>query len=104
MEIILLGNKTIHKLKLPSKIEGSFFLKEPITNENLLNIDAIDNNWVLFSNEDTKIRDVNGNFITDSKIRNADIYLINNNNKQNVIYCSDTFDDTVKLYKVNNGE
>ena len=102
MEIILLGSKSIHKLKLPSKIEGSFFLKDPITDENLLNIDAVDNNWVLFSNSETLIKDSVGNFVTNSKIRNNDVFLINNNNIQKVIYCCDTYDISTKLYKVNN--
>lgn len=101
MDIILLGNKTIHKLRLPSKIEGSFFLTDPITNENLLNIDAVDNNWVLFANSETEITNISGNFVAESKIKNNDMYLINNSNKKKIIYCTDTVDETIKLYKVN---
>ena len=40
MNLILIGNQTLHKLKLPTNVEGSFSLTDPITGEILLNVDA----------------------------------------------------------------
>ena len=57
MDILLLGNKTIFKLKLPLRVEGSFFLVDPITGENLFIVEANGNNWVIFSSSEAKLID-----------------------------------------------
>ena len=101
MKILLLGNKSIHELKLPSRVEGSFFFPEPITNENLFIVEALNNKWVIFSSSDAIIKDMNNNIIKKDIIGDNDYYYIENENRKNIIYCQKSYDSTFKMYKVN---
>ena len=99
MNILLIGNKTLHKLKLPSKVEGSFFLTDPTDNENLLNFDADNDSWIINTNEQTKIKDLNNNPIPRVRLKNNDYWFIEYKNKKNIIYCSEPYDNSTKIYE-----
>jgi len=101
MEIVMLGNKTISKLRLPAKVEGSFFLKDPLNDENLLNIDAINGEWCLLGNSKIEILDKSNTAISKSAIIDQDYYFIKSKNSQYLIYCQKSNDSTFSMYKVN---
>ena len=48
ISLVLFNKNRLQKLILPQKIEGSFWLVDELyNNANLINIEAIDNNWVM---------------------------------------------------------
>ena len=101
MEAILLGNKTISKLKLPSKIEGSFFLKDPIFDENLINIEAENSQWILKGNKEIKIFDKHNNSMEKAEIKPDDYFYVNYNKVNKIVYFSKSYDESMQLYKIN---
>jgi len=54
MKVKLIGKKRVISLILPQKVYGSYWITSE-DNENLINIEAIDNKWVMKSNSDVKI-------------------------------------------------
>lgn len=100
MEAILLGNKTISKLKLPSKIEGSFFLEDPTVGENLINIEAENSQWILKSNSEIRILDKHNQIVNKVIIRADDYYFVSYKNVNKIVYFTKSYDDSLKLYKV----
>ena len=54
MKIKLIGKKKIVSLTLPQRVYGNYWITNE-NNENLINIEAIDNNWVMKSNDEIKI-------------------------------------------------
>ena len=100
MNVLLLGNKSIHTLKLPSRVEGCFFFSEPLTNENLFIVEALSNKWVIYSSSDAIIRDKKNNVIEKSIISDNEYYYIENGNRKNIIYCQSTYDFSFKMFKV----
>ncbi len=54
MKIKLIGKKKIVSLTLPQRVYGSYWITNE-NNENLVNIEGIDNNWVMKSNDEIKI-------------------------------------------------
>ncbi len=103
MNIILYGNKSLHKLKLPSTVEGSFFLHDPITKNILLNFEAFDDSWVLKTNDEVKVYDCNNNQINHTVIKNNEFYLIVYKERKSIIHCTTNYDNTPMIFKVNNG-
>lgn len=100
MNILLIGNKTLHKLKLPSKIEGSFFLTDPVDNTNLLSFDAENDNWIINTNEETKIKDLADNPVKRVCLKNNDFWFIEYKNNKKIIYANETYDNTSNIYEI----
>ena len=56
MKVVLFNDTRLQKLTLPKKIEGSFWLTDDLNNDNnIINIEAINDKWVLKGNQDAKI-------------------------------------------------
>ena len=100
MDIVLLGNKTIYTLKLPSRIEGSFFLIDPITQDNLIVVEANGPTWGIHSSSDAKILQLDGTEIKETNITYGDFYIIEYKGRKNVMYCDFRYDESFKLYQV----
>ena len=100
MDIVLLGNKSIYTLNLPSRIEGSFFLTDPTTQENLIVIEASAQGWEIHASSDSKILSLDNTEINSTVINPGDFYIIDNDNKKSVIYCDNRNDTSVKMYQV----
>ena len=100
MNVILIGNKTLHKLKLPSQVEGSFFLTDPNDTDNLLSVDADNNGWLVKANEETKIIDLGNNFLSSCRLNLNDFYFIEYKNNKKIIYVSETYDNTSSIYQI----
>ena len=100
MNLILIGNQTLHKLKLPTNVEGSFSLTDPITGEILLNVDADNNKWMLVSNSDVNVYDKYNQQIFKTELKYDDYFLINQNNVNKIVYCTKSNDDSLNMYKL----
>ncbi len=97
---LYLPNK-IMSFTLPKEISGSFsFDENPEEESKLINIEARDNEWILYSTQDTKV--INGNnIIKDIVIRPNSFYIIRRMEKNYLIYTSDLFDNTLATYTYN---
>ena len=100
MNVLLLGNKTIHKLKLPSRVEGSFFLTDPITGEKIIIIESLNGRWNLYSSSDAVIVDKNNTLVEKTFVNNNEYYFVENGDKKNIIYFQNVYDDSFKMYKI----
>ena len=60
MYIYLFENNKIISFELPAKRLGDFWLKDS-ENTNMVNISAIEGNWILSPSKNTKIYDAYGN-------------------------------------------
>ncbi len=100
MNVILLGNRVLRKLKLPAKVEGSFFLTHPVTDENLVNIDASNNEWIIHGNELVQLSDIHGNLLSSAVVKPNEMFIISYENQQKIIYCCDIYDGTTNTYQV----
>ena len=100
MKLILLNDNKFFELILPSKIDGSFWLTDEITNNNIINIEAQDEKWVMKQNSDTKIIASNV-YVESVEICPNNFYFLENNNKKLILYVENIYDDTIKHYKLN---
>lgn len=76
MIVNLIKSKKLYSLTLPNKTKGQYWLcdKDDFGKpRNLLSIEAIDNEWVIKSNELVSILDPAGNFLSEKKISSAEI-------------------------------
>ncbi|MDD6879375.1 MAG: type VII secretion protein EssC [bacterium] len=67
MRVSLIKNGKIYNTNLPEKISGSFWIEDKDKNgqkRNLINIEAINNRWLLKSNFETKI--IDGNTVSEN--------------------------------------
>ncbi len=105
MQLVIIKANKLRTFFLPSKVFGNYWIQDESKN-NLINVEASENRWVLRSNDDIKI--VNKDQYLDS------IYLLNysycflkslKTGETLVVYCMPTYDDTsIKLGLNNNTE
>ena len=102
MLITIIKNNKIRPFFLPAKVYGNYWITDE-NKENLINIEASENSWVLRSNDDVKI--VNKDMYLDS------VFLLNysycflkslKSNETFIIYCSPTYDENVIYLSVTN--
>lgn len=101
MQLIIIKNNKIRYFFLPSKVFGNYWITDE-QNNNLVNVEATDNRWVLRSNDEVKIINkdmyldsiflINYSFCSLKKVDEKDPFLI---------YCSPTFDNSTTYLKVN---
>ena len=101
MDIVLLGNKTIYTLNLPSRIEGSYFLTDPISQENLLVVEADNGQWSIHPSSDVKLYKIDNTEIESVAVNYGDFYIVEIEGKKSIIYCDYRNDKSVKMYRVN---
>lgn len=98
MKIYLYLNSKIVDFSLPEEIDGSFSFDD---NENeeykLINIDAKDGNWVIYSTKNVKLIS-NNNVVESSIITNDNFYVIRRNDINYLLYVSDLKQSNVKIY------
>ena len=102
MLITIIKNNKIRPFFLPAKVYGNYWITDE-NKQNLINIEASNDTWVLRSNDDVKI--VNKDMYLDS------VFLLNysycflkslKNNETFIIYCSPTYDENVINLSVSN--
>ena len=101
MRIELYLQDKIMNFTLPKEISGSFsFDENPEEESKLINIEARENEWILYSTQDTKVLD-GPNIIKDIVIRPNNFYFLRRVDKNYLIYTSDLFDNTLATYTYN---
>ena len=90
------------KFYLPSQVIGSYTFDEKDSEEDkLINVDAKENDWVLYSTNSSKI--ISGGSIVNNVILKDDsFYVLQRNNKQYLIYVTNLFNDDNKMYSYSN--
>ena len=105
MLITIIKNNKIRPVFLPAKVYGNYWITDE-NKQNLINIEASNNTWVLRSNDDVKI--VNKDMYLDSAFLLNYSYCFLKSLKTNetfIIYCSPTYDETfINLGVTNNTE
>ena len=109
MKVILQDNKNLLTTKLPLEVNGNYWLTDS-NNKNLVNIEAIDNKWILKSNNDINIIDNNNqdNSVIENKVdyveltdfSNGTIWDINNGIEYKY-YCMPFYDYTMTQVEIN---
>ena len=98
MKIALLEKKIFY-FKLPTKVDGSFLMPDGLTSENLVNIEAISNQWVMNSNDDTKI--ISGNSYVESVVLTKNsFYVVEKGQEKKLLYAFDICDSTFTKFVV----
>ena len=93
MKVILMDDTKLVNLILPEEVYGNYWVVNS-AKENLVNIEAVDGNWVLKSNSDMKVFR-NGNPLTDVRIEEEKFYTIKNSfeGKSYVLYVCPVYDE-----------
>ncbi|MBP5684448.1 MAG: FHA domain-containing protein, partial [Bacilli bacterium] len=105
MKVLLIKNNRLYSYRLPDTIKNNFWITDidSFDNErNLINILAIDGNWVLKSNYETQV--VSGDRIFDEVLlSDYNFYVIKNESEQNYyyLYALPNIDDSYKVYNIN---
>lgn len=75
MKVYLLHKNKIFSYSLPSAVNGSYFLNDFISGEkvDLIKIEAVDNKWVAYSNDDIKIK-VNDSIVDSVELKSYNFY------------------------------
>ena len=101
MYIYLFENNKIISFELPAKRLGDFWLKDS-ENANMVNISAVNGNWILASSKNTKVYDALGN--TENIIlKIKSYYIVEKNENKFLMYCDYSNDPTYKNYIVKDG-
>lgn len=119
MQVTLIGKNTINKLNLPKDIVGSYWLKDKNNYQNILGIQAYNEKWVLYSNQNYKIVNaenviINQNSISVQKNENYILekvtlqeynfyYIYNEISDQiYIVYCAPIYEDNYIKLQVKN--
>lgn len=102
MKVYLYLNDKLLNFTLPQDISGSFSFDEfDDEDSKLINIEARDNKWFLYSTDDVKVIN-NSNIVKDIMINSNSFYYLNRDGKNYIIYVCGLFDNNFSLYKFNN--
>ena len=98
MKIYLFLNNRLFDFSLPEIVDGSFSFDFDSNEElKLINIEARDSSWVLYSTNDVKIF-LNNGFIESVKLESNSFYILSRNNKKFLIYVTDLLDTKLLTY------
>ncbi len=98
MKIYLFLVNKILTFSLPEEISGSFSFDETDTEAKLLNIEARNNNWVLYSTKESKVIN-NGNIVEELPITPNSFYVIRRENKNYLIYIKSLLENRLDTYQ-----
>ncbi len=100
MKVILLEEKHLSFLNLPSRVEGSFWITNPFKpSQKLISIEAKDGEWRLISNNDCYLK-VNDTPTTEAPLESYNFYTYFFNNQDHLLYITESYDDTVGFYQL----
>lgn len=99
---IVLFNKNLYTLHLPSKIDGSFCLTDISNDDEILaNIEETNNKWMMNVTTNYKILD-NNSLLDSVELLPYKFYILSSKTNQKLIYVEDSLDNSFKMYKVDN--
>lgn len=98
MKVYLYLPKRILCFSLPKEVLGSYSFDENLDEESkLINIEARNNEWVIYSTVDSQII-MNGISISDIKLELNSFYTIQRNNHKYLIYTAKSFENDLSIY------
>ena len=99
MIIFIINSKKLRKLKLPNKVAGVYQVND-LDGKTLCNIEGINNEWIIKTNPDVEISNVNG-VIKDQPIKEYDYFTIKKliTNEVTEIMAGPMYDTTTKYYQ-----
>ena len=98
MKIYLFLENKLLNFSIPQKISGSFsFDENPEEESKLINIEAQDNNWIIYSTSDSSVM-VDNNEAEKLLLQADHYYILKRNNINYLIYVTNYFDDTLITY------
>jgi len=106
MKIVLCNKNKISKTILPEKIEGSFWLVDELENNNIINVEAENNTWVIRSNDDAKLKTNNtidklsNNIVEKVIVEPGKKYYIEYKNTNLEMYFEESFDKSINYYSL----
>ena len=101
MKIYLYLEDKIISFQLPKEIEGSYNFDENLEEESkLINIEARDNAWYLYSTEDSSVI-ADNNIVPDVLVRENTFYILRRNEKNYLILISNLKSQKVHSYTYN---
>ena len=86
MNILLYLQDRIVKFKLPSEVSGSFSFDAQDSDNKLINVEAIDGSWCLYSTDDSKIVGSNNSYVEKSKLISNNFYILEKESIKYLIY------------------
>ena len=99
MKIYLFLKEKLISFSLPQEISGSFSFDENNEEESkLINIEARDNNWFLYSTDDVMLMD-NNIKVNDKLVSPNSFYVLRKNNINYLIYIYDSMETKLTTYK-----
>lgn len=99
MKITLYLVDRIKKFILPTQISGGFSFDENDLEENkLINIEAKDNHWVLYSTDEVSIIERNTNITDEVVLEEYNFYILQRSGQNYLIYASPIFEDSITSY------
>lgn len=102
MKILLFLNDKLVEFKLPIEVSGSFSFDDKKNEENkLINIEAINNSWYLYSTQDVSIFD-NGQVVKNLKLEEGKFYELKRDNTNFLIYIQPIYEKTLMPYLYKN--
>ena len=102
MKIYLYLPDKIINFSLPSDIAGSFsFDEHPEEETKLINIEARENKWVIYSTQDVMLINNENNMIGIAELISDTFYILSRDNKKYLIYVSDLTQSSILTYSYN---
>ena len=86
MNILLYLQDRIEKFKLPSEVSGSFSFDAQDSDNKLINVDAMEGSWVLYSTDDAKVLGPNNSYIEKVKLIPNNFYVLEKEKIKYLIY------------------
>ena len=104
MKLILFNKDKLSMLTLPKNVYGSFWLNDDYNGfENILNVEAENEKWVLKSNSEAKII-YNDSYVSTLELFPGIFCLVEYNNQQMYLTAEQKYDKTIKFYSVNKNQ
>ena len=99
MKIYLYLRNKVLNFTIPQKVSGSFSFDEYEDEESkLINIEAKDGIWQLYSTSDTRVIE-NGERVSRLPLEINKYYLLERGNNNYIIYVTASYDDSFTLYQ-----
>ena len=97
MKVKLIGKTQIVSLTLPQRVYGNYWITSE-RKENLINIEAVNNTWVIKSNDDIKIMENNSYIDSCELIQNHFYHFFDvTNNEKYRVFVGETYDSKMLL-------
>lgn len=100
MIVTTISKGHINSISLPEKIKGQFWLYEEsdATEKPLVNIEGINNEWVMKSTRKVKILDSNNNVLKNTAVSPLSIYVLRNANEEKIFVFTEPITEDRQIF------